>query len=50
MQEYLRQELERLATRPSLDEWLSRVQGRKQLVPRTISSGSVLELRDLDRT
>ena len=50
MQEYLRQELERLARRPSLDEWLSRVQDRKRLAPRTVPSNSVLEHRDADRT
>lgn len=50
MQEYLRQELERLATRPSLGEWLSRVQDRKQLAPRTVPSDRVLEHRDADRT
>lgn len=50
MQEYLRLELERLAARPSLDEWLSRVQQRKQLAPRRVSSDQVLEHRDADRT
>lgn len=50
MQEYLRQELERLAMRPTLSEWLSHVQDRKQLAPRTIPSERVLEHRDADRT
>ena len=49
MQEYLRQELERLAKRPSLDEWLMRVRQRKDLAPRTVPPDRILDLRNADR-
>ncbi|MDY7093017.1 MAG: hypothetical protein SX243_08605 [Acidobacteriota bacterium] len=50
MQEYLRTELERLASRPSVDQWLSRVKQRKELAPKTLDSRSILAHRDADRT
>lgn len=49
MQEYLREELERLARRPSLDEWLSRVRSQKELGRRTVTSDVILAHRDADR-
>jgi len=49
MQEYLREELERLARRPSVDEWLSRVRGRKELAPRSVPSEAIVSHRDADR-
>jgi len=49
MQEYLREELERLAARPSLGEWMSRVRRRKELAPRTVDSDVILDHRDADR-
>ena len=49
MQEYLREELERLARRPSLEEWLSRVRSQKELRPRTVTSDVILAHRDTDR-
>ncbi len=49
MQEYLRGELERLASRPSLEEWTLRVRERKKLGPRKISRESLLGHRDADR-
>lgn len=49
MQEYLRQELERIAARPSIDEWLSRVRGRKVLAPRRVAADRILDHRDADR-
>ncbi len=49
MQEYLREELERLARRPSLDEWLSRVRGRKELTRRAVPAKLILGHRDADR-
>jgi plasmid stability protein len=49
MQEYLRQELERLARRPSLDEWLARVRRHKELAPQTVPAEVILEHRDADR-
>ena len=49
MQEYLREELERLARRPSLDEWLSRVRRRKGLTRRKVGADVILAHRDADR-
>ena len=49
MQEFLRAELERLATRPSLDAWLQQVRRRKRAAQNRISSGKILEDRDADR-
>ena len=49
MQEYLREELERLAKRPSLDEWLSGVRSRKDLTRNNIDSDTILAHRDADR-
>jgi len=49
MQEYLREELERLARRPSIDEWLSRVRGRKELARSTVGADVILDHRDADR-
>jgi plasmid stability protein len=50
MQEYLRQELERLARRPSLDEWLGQVRRRKELTRRRVSTEVILDHRDADRS
>ncbi len=49
MQEYLREELERLAKRPSLDQWLSRVREQKELTGRKLGSEVILAHRDADR-
>jgi hypothetical protein len=49
MQEYLREELERLARRPSLGEWLSRVRRRKDLSNGNVSADIILGHRDGDR-
>lgn len=49
MQEFLRAELERLATRPSLDAWLQQVRRRKRAAQNRISSEKILEDRDADR-
>jgi len=49
MQEYLREELERLARRPSLDQWLSRVREQKELTGRKLDSEVILAHRDADR-
>ena len=49
MQEYLREELERLARRPSLDQWLSRVREQKELTGRKVGSEVILAHRDADR-
>ena len=49
MQEYLRGELERLASRPSVDRWLETVRKRKETAPREISAETILDHRDADR-
>ncbi len=49
MQEYLREELERLAKRPSIDQWLSKVREQKELTGRKVSSEVILAQRDADR-
>jgi hypothetical protein len=50
MQEYLREELEHLARRPSLDEWLGQVRRRKELTGRNLSAAVILDHRDADRS
>jgi hypothetical protein len=49
MQEYLKEELERLAARPSLHAWLERVRERKHSANRRVSGKRILEHRDADR-
>lgn len=49
MQEYLRMELERLATRPSVNAWLEQVRKRKRASQVRVSSGRILTERDSDR-
>ncbi|HSN53181.1 MAG TPA: hypothetical protein VLT32_00845 [Candidatus Sulfomarinibacteraceae bacterium] len=49
MQEYLREELERLASRPSIDEWLASVRDRKRLAETRLAAASILAHRDADR-
>jgi plasmid stability protein len=49
MQEYLRAELERLASRPSVDSWLEQVRRRKRASQTRVSSGKILQRRDADR-
>ena len=49
MQEYLRAELERLASRPSVDAWLEQVRKRKRASQKRISGGQILKERDADR-
>ena len=50
MEAYLREALERLARRPPTDQWLAQVRKRKQLAPRDLSTATILEHRDADRT
>ena len=50
MQEFLRQELERIASRPSLDTWLQRVRERKEAAGTRVRSSSILRARNADRT
>jgi plasmid stability protein len=49
MQEYLRAELERLASRPSVDAWLEQVRNRKRATQTRVSAGRILKARDVDR-
>ncbi len=50
MQEFLRAELERLASRPSIDAWLQQVRKRKRASQTRISSEQILESRNADRS
>ena len=50
MQEFLRHELERIASRPSLDLWLQRVRERKEAAGTRVRPSSILRARDADRT
>lgn len=49
MQEYLRSELERLASRPSLDVWLASVRETKDAADTRIIPSKILRARDSDR-
>lgn len=49
MQEYLRAELERLASRPSVDAWLEQVRKRKRASQTHVSAGRIIKERDADR-
>lgn len=50
MQEYLKEELGRLAVRPSIDDWLDRVRQRKELTRRVVSAEAIIHHRDADRS
>ena len=49
MQGFLRGELERIAARPSVDEWLQRVRARKEAEGIHVPLAAILEARDADR-
>ena len=49
MQEYLKEQLERLAARPSLDAWLDRVRDRKRAAHGRVSGRQIVKARDADR-
>ena len=49
MQEFLRGELERIASRPSVEMWLQGVRGRKAAADKRISAADILSARDQDR-
>ena len=49
MQEYLRGELERMASRPSVDAWLQQVRKRKRASQTRVPSRQILQNRDADR-
>ena len=50
MQEFLRGELERLASQPSVDKWLQGVRDRKDAAGTRVRPASILHARDADRT
>ena len=49
MQGFLRGELERIASRPAVDEWLQGVRDRKATARSRISTANILHARDADR-
>ncbi len=49
MQEFLLGELERIASRPSIDDWLQEVRRRKAAAGTRIPDASILRARDADR-
>jgi hypothetical protein len=49
MQEFLRAELERLASRPSVDAWLQQVRRRKRAGQSRVSAKQILDSKDADR-
>ena len=49
MQEFLRGELERIASRPSVSAWLSEVRSRKAVTGTRITPSAILEARNADR-
>jgi len=49
MQEYVKGELERLAGRPSVHDWLERVRDRERAADRRVSGAKILKHRDADR-
>lgn len=49
LQEYLLAELQRLAGKPSVDEWLARVQERKRRFPVHMTREQILEALDVER-
>ena len=49
LQEFLRGELERIATRASMDKWLESVGQRKSVTKTRLSAKRLLQHRDADR-
>jgi antitoxin FitA len=49
MQEYLRGELERIASRPSVEAWLETVRERKAAEGTRITAKKIMNARDADR-
>ncbi len=49
MQAYLLQELESLASKPTVNEWLAQVQARKQLAGTRVSASEILTAVHADR-
>ncbi len=49
MQEFLRGELERIASKPSINSWLQGVRERKEAAETRVPPSSILRARDADR-
>ena len=49
MQEFLRRELERIASRPSVEMWLQAVHDRKAATDSRVPASDILSARDHDR-
>jgi antitoxin FitA len=49
MQEYLRGELERIASRPSIESWLRTVRERKEAAGTRVAVSAIVSARDADR-
>ena len=49
MQEFLRREIERLTTRPSVEKWLNQARERKRAAQSRVSQQEILQHRDADR-
>ena len=49
MQEFLRCELERIASRPSVGAWLQGVRNRKEAAETRVQPSNILRARDADR-
>ena len=49
MQEFLRGELQRIASRPSVEDWLQGVRRRKESAGTQVPPSLVLKARDADR-
>lgn len=49
MQEFLRDELRRIASRPSLESWLETVAERKRCAGTRVTASKILRARDTDR-
>ncbi len=49
MQEFLRGELERIASRPSLEAWRRTVRERKAAAETRVDTETILQARDADR-
>ena len=50
MQEFLRGELERIVSKPSIDTWLHDVRSRKAAAQTRVRPSIILDARDKDRT
>lgn len=49
MQEFLRAELERIASRPSVKTWMEQVRRRKRATQTRVTADEILACRDADR-